>query len=120
MMLRWWDPLPAGYSVKLGDGWPAERLMLRAALHRRDQAKQELTDAQLALGAEVHASRIRLGLNLRQAAAVLGISHPMVWQIEKGICFASADLVETLIRLEAEATAAKSTADQPCCGAAAG
>ena len=24
MMLRWWDPLPAGYSVKLGDSWPAD------------------------------------------------------------------------------------------------
>ena len=102
--------------------------MLRAALDRRDQAKQALTDAQLALGAEVHASRTRLGLNLRQAAAVLGISHPMVWQIEKGICFASADLVETLIRLEAAAAqaaevqgaAAKSAADQPCCGATVG
>lgn len=24
MMLRWRDPLPAGYSVRLGDNWPPE------------------------------------------------------------------------------------------------
>ncbi len=40
MMLRWWDPLPAGYSVKLDDSWPAEWFAEGPAALRGPGAKQ--------------------------------------------------------------------------------